>query len=93
MAIEISAPPIYETTLAEVKDRDADGIALPISDFGLRAHNDRRWLLGCIAKLEKQREELMVLKDIKFEGEQCAKCATLETFILWCIARMKELEA
>ena len=43
--------------------------------------------------LECQREEILLLKNVDFgTSEKCAKCATLETFILWMIERMKSLE-
>lgn len=45
-----------------------------------------------IAELERQRSELLTLRDIEFLGEKCQKCAALEPFILWCIEKMKELE-
>jgi hypothetical protein len=56
--LPISKMPEYITTLAEIKARDADGLALPTSDFAIETHRDRHWLLARVAKLEAALQEI-----------------------------------
>ena len=63
MTLNSTFPPMrkYETTLADIKARDADGVFLggtytdAHNEFVI-AHRDRHWLLRYIEKLEKERD-------------------------------------
>lgn len=50
--MQFSQPPEWITTLAEIKARDIDGLALPTSYFAITAHRDRHYLLIHIDNLE-----------------------------------------